>query len=293
MRKQAGEHIKKVRANNFHAKEKKIHSAIRVAEQNGYSLPIDERVQLDRMLKQAHERAIRIEAEREKQAEIKAEMREEKRRQKEVQRAIREAEKEERIKQEALNQAIALLGDTHSEQVEQLKKDLQEAQEKAARAKSQAELTKSGHIYVISNIGSFGRGIYKVGMTRRLDPMDRVTELGDASVPFGFDVHAMFSSENAPALEAALHRELHGTRVNRVNTRKEFFRAELSSIITAVERHHGRIDYEADAEALEYLETQAIEEAQQSKSFSVPASTTRPATDALLNKRKEPAGATR
>ena len=82
---------------------------------------------------------------------------------------------------------------------------------------------KAGYVYVISNIGSFGPNVYKIGMTRRLDPQDRVDELGDASVPFNFDVHAMIFSDDAPALEAALHRAFEDRKINMVNTRREFF----------------------------------------------------------------------
>jgi hypothetical protein len=89
---------------------------------------------------------------------------------------------------------------------------------------------KAGYVYVISNIGAFGEGVYKIGMTRRLEPMDRVDELGDASVPFLFDVHAMVFSDNAPALEAKLHERFAAGRLNKVNGRKEFFRADIAEI---------------------------------------------------------------
>lgn len=255
---QCGDHIKAIRASNYHAKEKKILRSVQVAAENGYPLPKDEKEQLIRMLKQAHQDAIRAEEERQHQAEIKAQIREEERVQREAQRAIREAEKEARIKKAALQEAMRLLGDVHSEEIERLKQELAEAEANANRAISMAQQTKVGHIYVISNIGSFGQDVYKVGMTRRLEPMDRVRELGDASVPFGFDVHAMFSSEDAPALEAVLHRELNGYRMNRINLRKEFFRVNLQTIISVVETHHGQVDYVADPEALEYLESIAI-----------------------------------
>lgn len=81
---------------------------------------------------------------------------------------------------------------------------------------------KAGYVYVISNIGAFGENVYKIGMTRRLDPMERVDELGDASVPFNFDVHAMIFSEDAPKLEAALHKAFEDRKLNMVNTRREF-----------------------------------------------------------------------
>lgn len=89
---------------------------------------------------------------------------------------------------------------------------------------------KAGYVYVISNIGAFGEGVFKIGMTRRLEPMDRVDELGDASVPFNFDVHALVFSEDAPALEAKLHEHFAQTRINKVNGRKEFFRADIVAI---------------------------------------------------------------
>lgn len=95
---------------------------------------------------------------------------------------------------------------------------------------------KAGTVYVISNIGSFGDDVFKVGMTRRLDPQERINELGDASVPFPFDVHSFIFSENAPALEHALHQELDSRRVNKVNLRKEFFRISLDELEELVSR---------------------------------------------------------
>jgi hypothetical protein len=141
--------------------------------------------------------------------------------------------------------------------VDTLRAQLAEAEAKAQRAVSLAQLTKQGHVYVISNVGSFGPSVFKIGMTRREKPQHRVDELGDASVPFPFDVHMMIRCEDAPALEAALHRQFRARRVNRVNLRKEFFRVTLEEIVTAVREHHGEVEYRADAEALEYLNSQA------------------------------------
>lgn len=89
---------------------------------------------------------------------------------------------------------------------------------------------KAGYVYVVSNIGAFGENVFKIGMTRRLEPMDRIDELGDASVPFEFDVHALVFSEDAPALEAKLHERFIKTRINKINRRKEFFRADIKEI---------------------------------------------------------------
>lgn len=271
---QCGDHIKAIRANNYHAKEKKILRAIDKAAMNGYKLPESEQSQITRMLKEAHDRAILAEEEKQRQASIREEIREEQKAQREYDRALKKAdelrkqkEREAEIRQKALEEAIELLGDAHSAKLDEMRAKVAQAQaeaqaarEAAERTKSMAEQTKRGNIYIISNIGSFGENVFKVGMTRRLEPLDRVKELGDASVPFTFDVHAMIESDNAPALEAALHRRLHNHRVNRVNTRKEFFRVPLVDIIDAVRAEHGDVTYEADAEALEYLESQAMSE---------------------------------
>src|SRR5207247_8299071 len=127
--------------------------------------------------------------------------------------------------------------------VTKLETQLKEAIDRKAKAIARAQLTKSGHVYVLSNVGSFGDGIYKIGLTRRLDPYDRVDELGDASVPFGFDVHAIIYSPDAPALEHALHQEFARRRVNLVNNRKEYFRVSLEEIRAAVETHHGLVSF--------------------------------------------------
>ena len=115
---------------------------------------------------------------------------------------------------------------------------MHEARKKGQRAKALAELTKSGYVYIISNVGSLGENVFKIGLTRRLDPMDRVRELGSASVPFAFDVHAMVYSEDAPTLEAELHRHFADRYVNLVNMRKEFFRVSLDELeaVTATNR---------------------------------------------------------
>lgn len=96
---------------------------------------------------------------------------------------------------------------------------------------------KAGYVYVISNIGAFGENIYKIGMTRRLDPQERIDELGDASVPFNFDVHAMIFSDDAPALEAALHRAFENKKVNMVNHRREFFHVTLDEIKEVIKKN--------------------------------------------------------
>ena len=118
---------------------------------------------------------------------------------------------------------------------------------------------RAGYVYVISNIGAFGENIYKIGMTRRLEPQDRVDELGGASVPFRFDVHALIFSNDAPALEAALHRAFETKRVNMVNGRKEFFNVTLEEIEAVVKENHDKtVEFSYFPEAEQYRETLLI-----------------------------------
>jgi len=204
--------------------------------------------------------------EKEEQRRIREQMREEERAQKEFEKAQRDAEEEEKRYQKALEKANKELGfadpselEALNNKIKMLEENLHEAQQKKERAISLAQTTKVGHIYIISNIGSFGEDVYKIGMTRRLDPMDRVKELGDASVPFQFDVHAIIYSDNAPQLEYELHRKFDTKRINRINGRKEFFKATLDEIESFVKEHtNAEIQFTKLAEAKEYRETQNL-----------------------------------
>ncbi|MDC5822695.1 DUF4041 domain-containing protein [Vibrio europaeus] len=200
---------------------------------------------------------------------IKEQIREEQRAIKEFEKAIADAEKEEKMYRNLLDKAqreLAKATEQDRSEMEQriaiLEQQLAEAEAKEERAKSMAEQTRKGHVYVISNIGSFGEDVYKIGLTRRLEPMDRVKELGDASVPFPFDVHAMIYTDDAPALETALHREFNSKRVNAVNLRKEFFNVDLASIQEAVEKIAGiEVEFKTTALAEDYYESLRLSEA--------------------------------
>lgn len=210
--------------------------------------------------------ALRLE-EREEQRRIRERIREEEKARREFERAIREAAKEEDALRRAMGKAQAQLAKATDEQREryeaqlhELTKRLEEAEAKNQRALSMAQQTRRGHVYIISNVGSLGENVYKIGLTRRLDPLDRVRELGDSSVPFDFDVHAMIFSEDSPALESRLHRHFVMAQVNKVNHRKEFFRADLAHIRAEVEALGLAAQWTMAAEARQYRETRAIEE---------------------------------
>lgn len=194
---------------------------------------------------------------------IKEQIREEQRAIKEFEKAVADAEKEEKMYRNLLDKAqeeLAKATDQERSAMEErimlLELQLSEAQAREERAKSMAEQTRKGHVYVISNIGSFGENVYKIGLTRRLEPMDRVKELSSASVPFPFDVHAMIYTDDAPALETALHREFSTKRVNAVNLRKEFFSVDLDEIKEAVEKIAGvEAEFKMTALAEDYYES--------------------------------------
>jgi hypothetical protein len=121
---------------------------------------------------------------------------------------------------------------------------------------------RAGYVYVISNVGAFGEEVVKIGMTRRLEPMDRVRELGDASVPFRFDVHALFFSHDAVGIENELHRRLTDRRLNKVNLRREFFRTTPAEVRELLHQLAGNLlDYTDDAEAPEYRQSIATSSA--------------------------------
>ena len=203
---------------------------------------------------------------REEQRAIRERIREEEKARKEYERAIKQAEHDEAILAKALEQARKEHADASAEErgaYEEKMRDLAEkllvAEEKGRRAVSMAQQTKKGCVYVISNIGSFGEDVYKIGLTRRLEPLDRVRELGGASVPFPFDVHAMITAEDAPALEAALHRRFLQHQVNKVNRRKEFFRLKLQDLRGVADEMKLEVRWTMAADAVDYRETMAME----------------------------------
>ena len=204
----------------------------------------------------------------EEQRRIREQLREEEKSRREIEKALREAAKEEEMLQKTMEKAKAQLEKANAEQraayeaqIAELERKYHEAEELNKRALSMAQQTKAGHVYIISNEGSFGENIYKIGMTRRLEPIDRIRELSSASVPFPFDVHALIWSDDAPALETMLHKKFALSQVNKVNFRKEFFRLPLSEIRTELENCGLNVKWTISAEASEYRETLAIEKA--------------------------------
>lgn len=133
--------------------------------------------------------------------------------------------------------------------INELNRELEEVDYRAANK-------KAGYVYIISNIGSFGKDVYKIGMTRRLEPKDRIDELSSASVPFKFDIHAMIFCEDAPKLEAELHRIFDEYKVNAVNSRKEFFKVDLDKIKEAIRNNYDKtVEFIDSPYSVQYLES--------------------------------------
>lgn len=261
--------ISKVKWNNVNQMKERMHKLFDAINKlgKGFQVYIDSEY-LDLKEKELileYEYQAKKQKEKEEMRAIQEELREEEKAKREFEQAQKEAEKEEALYQKALDKARkefeSSTGAKHDElqsQIEKLEQELKEAQEKKERALSMAQQTKRGHVYIISNIGSFGENVYKIGMTRRLEPNDRVRELGDASVPFQFDIHAMIYSDEAPTLENELHKAFNNRKVNMLNYRKEFFKVTLDEIEQKVKEIGLEAEFSRVPEAMEYRETIAI-----------------------------------
>lgn len=188
---------------------------------------------------------LKKEQEKEQQRAIKEQMLEEEKVRKEIERQKAKIEKDQAQHTNEINRLMQYMQNTSDSIEKQLYIDkIRELEERLKQLEVEKDTVlereanaKAGYVYIISNIGSFGKDIYKIGMTRRLEPMDRVKELSSASVPFEFDVHAMIFSNDAPALESALHTHFQKQRVNLVNPRKEFFNVSIDEIEDVVKRN--------------------------------------------------------
>ncbi|MDY4510767.1 DUF4041 domain-containing protein [Streptococcus hyovaginalis] len=209
-----------------------------------------------------------IEIEKELLKAQKEEIREQQKAEKEIQDAKRKIEKEEQQFNNEMSKLLKYLNGANNDVEQRIYADkIKELEEKIKLLEKDKEdvlhresNTRAGYVYIISNIGSFGENIYKIGMTRRLEPMDRIAELSSASVPFPFDVHALIFSEDAPSLENTLHNYFRKKEVNKVNNRKEFFKVNLDEIKEVVHKEHNNTVHFTDlAVAEQYYESLKLE----------------------------------
>lgn len=231
-----------VKFNNVNSIEKKIIKAYETLNKLGTRMTIQISQQYLQLKLQelylSYEYQVQKQREKEEQKLIREQMREEARLLKEIEEAKQKLEKEERHFKKALltlNDQLARAATDAERQILEVERanieqKLIEVTQDMLTVEKREQNTRAGYVYIISNIGSFGEHVYKIGVTRRLDPQERVDELGDASVPFNFDVHALIFSDDAPALEFALHRAFEHRRLNMINRRREFFHVTLDEI---------------------------------------------------------------
>lgn len=227
-------------------------------------------VQMETMYLEAldveYEYYVQRERAKEEQRAIKEQMRQEAEERKRLEQERKKVEAEENKYRQEIERITSQMQQAHDAELEELRKRLEEMTALVDKVEEKKEEIinlqngKAGTVYVISNIGSFGDHVYKIGMTRRIDPQDRVNELGDASVPFPFDVHSFIFSEDAVALETALHHELDSRRVNKVNLRKEFFNVSIEELQQIVERVDPTAPFRVTALAEQYRQSISIAE---------------------------------
>lgn len=207
------------------------------------------------------------EEEKEIQKAIKEQMLEEQKVLREIEKQKKQIEKDESQFRGEMSRLMKYMQNTDNDiekqlyidKIKELEDKLKELETEKADVTLREQNAKAGFVYIISNIGSFGEDIYKIGMTRRLEPMDRINELSSASVPFAFDVHAMIFSNDAPSLESQLHQHFRANSVNKVNYRKEFFKVSIDEIESFVKENHNElVEFTKVPLAKEYRESIAI-----------------------------------
>ena len=265
--------IDNVKFSNIDASKKRIEKSFetinKLGRVNGVGITAEYKKMKFEELYLAYEYQQKKEQEKEEAKRAREELRE----QQKLEREIREAREKIVKERKHFNTAIKELEEKLKKVTDEkerllMEKSLAETKEHLAELDKEEKVidyreqnAKAGYVYIISNIGAFGEGVYKIGMTRRLEPMERVDELGDASVPFSFDVHAMVFSDNAPALEAKLHDHFFQNRVNKINNRKEFFGADINEIENVLKENYEKVvDMVKEAPAEQYRESLLMKE---------------------------------
>ena len=212
-----------------------------------------------------YEYYVQKERAREEQRAIREQMRQEAEERRALEAEKKKIEKEENKFQGQIAQVEAQLSSADPDKVAQLEARLAELQAQLSAVKEKKDVIatlqngKAGNVYIISNLGSFGDNVFKIGMTRRAEPQDRVDELGDASVPFPFDVHSFIFSDDAATLEHNIHIRLNDRRVNKVNLRKEFFHISLDELEAMVSEIAPTAEFKRTMLAEQYRQSLSID----------------------------------
>jgi len=210
---------------------------------------------------------LKKEQEKEIQKAIKEQMLEEEKVRREIEKEKAKIQKDQDQCSSEINKLMKYLQKTDNDvekqlyldKIKELENKLRELESNKKTVLEREANAKAGYVYIISNIGSFGEDVYKIGMTRRLEPMDRIKELSSASVPFEFDVHAMIFSVDAPSLETTLHQYFNKQSINRINPRKEFFKVSIDEIEEIVkEKYNNTVEFTKIPIAREYRQSIAL-----------------------------------
>lgn len=253
--------VKAVRAGNLATAQKRLTTAMEQIARLGTM--IDLRItsyfhQLRlRELELANRHLRAVQAEKEADRAHREELREQRKAEKELAAEKARLEKE---RGHYANTIAALEANGDLEGAERMRARLADVEHAIENVDYRAANIRAGYVYVISNVGSFGPDVVKIGLTRRLEPMDRVNELGDASVPFRFDVHALFFADDAVSIEAMLHQHFADRRINQINLRREYFRATPTEVREVLKAHSVELlDFKLEPAAEEYLATRALQ----------------------------------
>ena len=218
------------------------------------------------VVKVEYEYYVKKEQIKEEQRALREQMKQEEEERKALEAEKKKVEKEESKYANEIQQLKERVQDTADdsqtkillERIQQLQEQLSEVQKKKEDIVN-LQNGKAGYVYVISNLGAFGDDVFKVGMTRRLEPMDRIKELSNASVPFSFDVHSFIFSDDAVGLEKMLHQELNDKRVNKINLRKEFFRTSIDELEQLVLKHYPSAEFKKTMLAEQFYHSQSMD----------------------------------
>ncbi|HDH6625422.1 TPA: DUF4041 domain-containing protein [Staphylococcus aureus] len=260
--------INKVNSKNIESMQNKIFKSYeginKIFETDNVRIPetlLDIKLE---MLDLMHKYQVKIEDEKIIRREERARLKEIEQAEKEMEKKLKELDKDIRHHNNEIKKLTMYLNNTdlqvekelYIEKIRELDQSLKDLNSERENVEDREDNAQSGFVYIISNIGSFGENVYKIGVTRRLEPMDRINELSSASVPFEFDVHALIFSENAFELESKLHEYFKKYKVNKVNGRKEFFKVNINEIKDKVlSEHNSTVQFIDEPKAIQYRET--------------------------------------
>ncbi|HDM8817378.1 DUF4041 domain-containing protein [Staphylococcus aureus] len=260
--------INKVNSKNIESMQNKIFKSYeginKIFETDNVRIPetlLDIKLE---MLDLMYKYQVKIEDEKIIRREERARLKEIEQAEKEMEKKLKELDKDIRHHNNEIKKLTMYLNNTdlqvekelYIEKIRELDQSLKNLNSERENVEDRKDNAQSGFVYIISNIGSFGENVYKIGVTRRLEPMDRINELSSASVPFEFDVHALIFSENAFELKNKLHEYFKKYKVNKVNGRKEFFKVNINEIKDKVlSEHNSTVQFIDEPKAIQYRET--------------------------------------